>query len=68
MTRRLEEAYARTAQLPAEEQDHIAALILDDLEDEARWDQAFASSASALSKLARKALEEHRSGKTERAR
>ncbi len=64
MTQLLEQAYARIAQLPASEQDSIATLILEELEDEERWAHKFAASGDVLSRLAQKALTEHRAGKT----
>lgn len=65
MTRDLQKAVARVEQLPAEQQDAIAALIFEELEDEQRWDEAFARSADALAKLAAEAEEEDRQGLTE---
>lgn len=44
MTNLLEKAIARIEQLPTAQQDAIAALILDEIEDEERWDEAFARS------------------------
>ncbi len=64
MTHLLEKAYARVAQLPETELDTIAALILDELEDEAQWNRKFAASGDVLSRLAQKALAEHRAGNT----
>lgn len=64
MTQLMEQAYARIAQLPAPEQDSIASLILEELEDEAQWNRKFAASSDVLSRLAQKALAEHRAGKT----
>lgn len=64
MTQLLEQAYARLAQLPEPEQDTIAALILEEIEDEEKWSQKFATSQDLLSRLAQKALAEHRAGKT----
>ena len=57
-------AVARARQLPAEQQDTIAALILDEIEDDARWDAAFANSQDALEKLAVQADDEDRKGLT----
>ncbi len=48
------EALACVAQLPAEQQDAIASIILEELEDEQRWDAAFAASQEKLGKLAGK--------------
>lgn len=64
MTQLLEQAYARTAQLPEPDQDSIASLILEEIEDEEEWNRKFAASGDALSRLAQKALAEHRAGKT----
>lgn len=65
MTQLLEQAIARLKTLPANEQDAIAALILEELEDEIQWDEAFANSQDALARLAAEAMAEHRAGKTQ---
>jgi hypothetical protein len=39
-------------------------MILEELEDEARWNQAFAKSQDLLAKLAEAALAEYEAGKT----
>lgn len=65
MTQQLERAYAEVAQLAEPEQDAIAALILEELEDEQRWRLSFAQSSSALMRLAEEALAEHRAGLTQ---
>ena len=65
MTQQLERAYAEVEQLAEPEQDAIAALILEELEDERRWQQSFAQSPSALTRLAEEALAEHRAGLTQ---
>jgi len=57
--------YARVKQLPETEQDVIATLILEELEDEALWDSAFAKSHDALAKLAAAALAEDQAGETQ---
>mgnify|MGYP000509980719 CR=1 FL=1 len=64
MTELLERAIARLKILPATEQDAIAALILEELEDEIQWNEAFANSQDALARLAAEAMAEHRAGKT----
>ena len=51
---------ART--LPEAEKNVIAAIILEELEDDARWKKAFSKSQGALAKLAEKAMEEDRKG------
>ncbi|MDH3603436.1 MAG: hypothetical protein OEU26_27815 [Candidatus Tectomicrobia bacterium] len=63
MTELLEQAIAQVNQLPAEAQDAIAALILAELEDEQRWDQAFADSQPQLAKLAAKVRGDIRAGR-----
>ena len=65
MTEKLERAFERAKGLSERNQDVIAALILEEIEDEARWDTAFASSHSALEQLAAEAEEEDRHSRTE---
>ncbi len=65
MTKLLEQAIAKVMQLPETEQDAIAAFILEELEDEARWDSAFSQSQDMLAKLAAEALAEDQAGKTQ---
>jgi hypothetical protein len=65
VTKLLERAVAKVKQLSAAEQDAIANLILDELEDEARWEKSFTQSQGALAKLAAEAMAEDRAGKTE---
>jgi predicted amidophosphoribosyltransferase len=65
MTKLLEQAIAKVMQLPETEQDAIAAFILEELEDEARWDRAFSQSQDMLAKLAAEALAEDQAGKTQ---
>lgn len=65
MTKLLERAVAEVKKLPENEQDAIAMLILEELEDEARWDKAFARSQDALAKLAAEAMAEDRAGETQ---
>jgi hypothetical protein len=65
MTKLLERAVERVKSLPEREQDVIATLIFEELEEEASWDQGFARSEDTLSKLAADAMREHRAGKTQ---
>ena len=58
MTDLLEKALRKAARLPAPEQDRIAQVILDEIEDEARWQATFARSQDQLAALARAAREE----------
>ena len=63
MTQLLEKAIARLQQLSPEEQDAMAQFILDELEDEQRWDEAFAHSQDALSRLAEEVRHDIQTGK-----
>lgn len=68
MTELLERALEKAKALPEAEQNSLAALILEqieEIEDEARWDAAFAGSADVLAKLAAEAMAEDRAGLTE---
>ena len=64
MSELLDKAIAKVKKLPKFQQDEIAATILEELEDEARWDSAFSKSPDLLAKLAAKALAEDEAGKT----
>jgi hypothetical protein len=64
MTQLLEKAIAQIKQLPETEQNRIALLILEELEEEVIWDQAFAKSHDVLAQLAAAALAEDKAGKT----
>ena len=64
MTANLEQAIAKARELPEEQQNAIAALIFDEISDDARWDAAFARSHTALGRLAAEAAGEDRKGLT----
>lgn len=61
----LREAVDKISKLPEDDQKRIAAIILEELADEAAWDDAFEKSQPALERLAEEALEEYRAGRTE---
>ncbi len=65
MTRLLEHAVKKVESLPDSEQDAIAVLILEEIEDETRWDKTFARTQDALARLAAEAMAEDHAGKTE---
>ena len=65
MTELLEKAIAELAKLPEAQQENMAQWILDELADEARWDQAFAGSLPQLEKLGKKALDDYHAGRTQ---
>jgi hypothetical protein len=56
---------ANSTRTPESEQNAIASMILDEIEDERRWDEAFSRSPDILAKLAASAMAEYRSGKTQ---
>jgi hypothetical protein len=65
MTQLFEQAVSRVSQLSNDTQNEIASIIIQELEDEVRWEKSFAQSQDKLSLLAKEALAEYRSGKTE---
>ena len=65
MTQLLEKAFEKASELPEEEQDDLAAFILEELESERQWEQAFSESQDELERLADEALEEHNAGDSE---
>jgi predicted amidophosphoribosyltransferase len=64
VTRALNEAIAKLAALPADEQDRFAQWVLAELEDERAWEKQFATSRSALRALASEALADEAAGRT----
>lgn len=62
MSALLERAVAEAQRLPDEDQDAIAAVILAEIEDERRWEEAFARTPAKLSALAARAVEQVRDG------
>jgi hypothetical protein len=55
MTKLLEKAFAEAARLSAEEQDAFARFVMAELQSEAKWAEAFASSQDELASLAKQA-------------
>ncbi len=64
MTQMLKRAFDEASRHPQDLQDTIAAIVLAELAAQQRWDETFACSQDALSKLADEALAEHRAGRT----
>jgi hypothetical protein len=64
MTKLLEKAFEVATKLPPEEQDAVAALVLDEIASEDRWDEVFSKSQDVLAALAKQALEAHASGRS----
>jgi hypothetical protein len=65
MTKLLQEAFERAQSLPEDAQDAIAQQLLDEIEDELRWDEQFARSGELLERLAEEAHEDYVAGRTE---
>lgn len=65
MTKALQRAFEAASRLPEQEQDQLAAAILEELTADERWEAALAKSQEALERLANEAHEEHRAGRTE---
>jgi hypothetical protein len=65
MTELLRQAIAKVQKLPENEQDNIAAIILEELEDEAKWETAFSTSQDLLASLASEAMQEYEAGETQ---
>ncbi len=63
MSKLLEQALVEIYKLPEPEQDIIAAVILDELADDQRWDEEFVQSQDQLAKLAEKARRDVRAGR-----
>ena len=64
MTSLLKKAFDAASSLPLDRQEAIAKLILAEIEDEKRWDEAFAGSQNKLADMAAEAIAEHNAGKT----
>jgi hypothetical protein len=65
MTALLEKAFSEAAKLSEVEQDEFAAWMLEELASEERWEKSFAESQDILTHLAKEALVEYQTGKTE---
>lgn len=67
MTESLERAIAKLKTLPASEQDALASIILEELEDDRRWNESSSllRSPDALAKLGATAMVEYHAGKTQ---
>ena len=63
MTPLLEKVLSEVYKLQPEEQDAIAAVILEELEDERQWQEAFAESQDKLTQLARKVRADLKAGR-----
>jgi len=64
MTQALNSAVAEATKLPPDEQDALAAILLEEIASEKRWSQSFAKSEGILETMAAEALAEFRAGET----
>lgn len=64
MTSLLKKAFRKAEQLPEDQQDALAAALLEELDSEDRWRQLLEKSPDALAAFANEALAERRAGKT----
>ena len=67
MTQLMEKALAEIKKLPEADQDAIAAIILEEISDELRWDEAFARSQDELATLADRVREDIQAGRVRNA-
>ena len=65
MTELLERAIARLQTLSESEQNAIASIILEEIEDERLWDESFSRSPNVLAELAASAMAEYHAGETQ---
>ena len=65
MTELLEKAIKKVGRLPKSQQNAIAEMIMEEIEDEKKWESKFKSSQNKLSKLAEEAVDEYKKNKTE---
>jgi len=62
----LERAIEEARKLSDEDQEALAALMLEEIEEERRWDELFSRPPSpALERMIEKALEDYHAGRTE---
>jgi hypothetical protein len=68
MSRLMDQAILKIQQLPEQDQESLASIILQEIESEHRWDELFArpESADLLLRMADEALVEARSGRARR--
>ena len=63
MSKLLDEAIAKLAELSEADQDSIATWLLEEMESDQRWERLFAESNNTLGRLADEALAEHERGR-----
>jgi hypothetical protein len=65
MTQALSAAVASAAKLPEEEQNVLAAILLEDMESEERWSVLFAGSQNLLEQMASEATQDFQAGRVQ---
>ena len=65
MTKRAEKAFSEASKLPESQQDELAAIILDEILVDERWNEQFAKSQGKLEHLAQEAKNDYKTGKTD---
>ncbi len=65
MSNLLDEAYAAAKELPEEDQEAIGAWLLAEIDADRKWDELFAQPSEVIERMADKALEDHRRGRTQ---
>jgi len=63
MTQLMEQVLAEIGKLSEADQDAIAAIILDEIADERRWDKSFSRSQDKLAKIAERVHDDIRTGR-----
>ncbi len=66
MTKLLDKAITKVHSLSSDKQDFIASVILDELEDDLKWDQTFKETQPQLTKLAEKVRRDIKAGKVKK--
>ena len=65
MTQALSAAVACAAKLPDEEQNVLAAILLEEMESEERWSALFADSPNLLERMATEAIQDLQAGRVQ---
>jgi len=63
MTQALSAAVATAAQLPEDEQNALAAILLEEMESEERWGALFADSQNLLERMANEVMQDFEAGR-----
>ena len=63
MTQALSAAVASAAKLPEEEQNVLAAILLEEMESEERWSALFGGSQNLLEQMASEAIQDFQAGR-----